>query len=110
MAISGRGPGEVVKFAKKAKEDRDKDKDSMKWQGVLDALDWVLGDQDKDPIDNQATGLPDMEAIVEMATKAKDGPPKDSEYKSTYYKGVWECLGWIVGRRSEPPRMQPPFW
>ena len=45
MAISGRGPGEVNQFAKQAKEH--KGEDDPKWQGVLDALSWALGDKDK---------------------------------------------------------------
>ena len=109
MTISGRGPGQVAQFAKKAKKDKGKDKDSMRWQGVIDAVQWALGDRDKDTLDNQVTGLPDMEMIAKIAAKAKDGPSKDLENKYSYYKGVWECLGWIVDRAEEPV-VEYPFW
>jgi hypothetical protein len=76
---------------------------------MIDAVQWAPGEKDKDPLGNQVTGLPDMEMIANMAARAKDGPPKDLEYKYSYYKGVWECLGWIVDRAEEPV-VQHPFW
>lgn len=100
MAGRGRGPGQVIRFATRARNRR---KITSFWSGVRDALDWVLGDKNEHPLTKQASEKypPDMRAIGDLAREARrrrrtDVPPE-------YRRGVRECLAWIYGyRRREP--------
>jgi len=101
------GPGQVLQFANEVKEKKYWSRKPPRTSGVLDALAWALGEQNKHPITEQPTPQfpPDMETIAKVAEEARAAAQNHSKLRPEYCTAVHECLKWIDGSGLKQPRL-----
>jgi hypothetical protein len=108
------GPGGVMKFAEEVKRSRH---ESERTNGIRFALEWVLGESNEHPVASKVTRAggkpPTMREIRRVRGEARTAqrkaghtgrraPRVGSSSSSDYYKGVSECLHWILAGGPQP--------
>lgn len=102
------GPAHVVRFARYVETKCTGD--SARESGLRDAVAWVMGTNRSHPVTGQQTPARDYPPDFPLIQRAEQRARKvrrrrQSKPQKDYVEAVWDCLAWIIGKRSKEPRL-----